>query len=46
MTRIRTAAALLAVGALLAIAGCGGDDREQPAGATPTPTPDRPALAY
>jgi hypothetical protein len=46
MTRIRTAAALLATGALLAIAGCGGDDPERPAGATPTPTPDAPALAY
>jgi hypothetical protein len=46
MTRLRAVAALLAVGALLVVSGCGSDEERQPAGASPTPTPDRPALAY
>jgi hypothetical protein len=46
MSRLRAVAALLAVGALLVVSGCGTDEGRQPAGASPTPTPDPPALAY
>lgn len=43
---MRTAAAVLAATFVLALTGCGGSDSERPANASPTPTPDRPALAY
>jgi hypothetical protein len=46
MSRLRAVAALVAVGAVLVVSGCGGDERREPAGASPTPTPDRPAPAY
>jgi hypothetical protein len=50
--RLRSIAAVAALAALIAgAAGCGSDDEsargpDKPAGATATPTPDKPAPAY
>jgi len=49
---LRSIAAVAALAALIAgAAGCGSDDEsargpDKPAGATATPTPDKPAPAY